>query len=306
MAERALSVSVVIPHLNAPEALAKCLDGILAGTCVPDEILVVDNGTKDMPDAVCERDARIRLLRETEPGPGPARNTGSAAACGDILAFIDCDCVPDEKWLAVAMREMAREGAAILGGAVEVLPRDPARRSALESYEAQFAYRMDRYVAEQGFTGTGNMVVRRDVFVAVGPFAGITVAEDRDWGHRARSMGYTLRYCGEMVVYHPARRCFAQLAAKWDRQLAHDYNAARKRAGGRLRFALKGVLLLASPIAEIPSVIGSPRLTGGREWLGAFAVLTRIRWHRAWTMARLVAGADPGRLTKAWNQSGTK
>ena len=77
--------------------------------------------------------------------------------------------------------------------------------TALEAYESVFAYRFKLYIEEHGFSGTGNLVVRRADFKTIGPFRGIEVAEDIDWGQRARAAGYTFVYVPEMIVFHPAR-----------------------------------------------------------------------------------------------------
>lgn len=306
LSEAPLKISVVIPHLNAPENLATCLASLKAGARVPDEIIVVDNGSDMLPEDACAGDPRVTLLQELEAGPGPARNKGSAAARGDVLAFIDCDCVADAHWLAVAEREMLRGDRAVLGGAVIVRPKIAARRTALEAYEAEYSFRNDLYVARQGFAATCNMIVQYDIFERVGSFAGIEIAEDRDWGQRAGAQGHAVEYCNDMIVYHPTRESFSELAVKWDRQLAHDYHAAKARRGGRWRFALKALALLASPVVELPRIAMSKRLQGAGERIGAFAVLSRIRWHRAWTMLRLLAGADPEHLTRAWGAAQKK
>ncbi|MFN3847563.1 MAG: glycosyltransferase [Paracoccaceae bacterium] len=162
---------------------------------------------------------------------------------------------------------------------------------------------MDRYIAEQGFTGTGNLVVRRAVLDDVGPFAGLAVAEDRDWGHRATARGHAIRYVAAMRVYHPARADFAGLFAKWDRQLGHDYTAART-AGlrGRLKWAAKTAAMGISPVAELPRILGSDRISGLRSRLLAFWGLTRIRLHRMHRMAWLIAGGNPDTLSGRWNR----
>ena len=43
-------ISVVIPHLNQPEFLARCLASLAAGTRPPDEVIVVDNGSHELPE----------------------------------------------------------------------------------------------------------------------------------------------------------------------------------------------------------------------------------------------------------------
>ncbi len=295
-------ISVVIPHLNQPDHLRRCLASILAGKLVPDEIIVVDNGSREMPFAVCDAFPGIILLAEPKPGPGPARNTGVAASSGDILAFIDADCLADPLWLSTARDAMADPAAQILGGDVRIAYANPSRLTALEAYESIYAYRMDRYIAREGFTGTGNLVVRRPVLDQVGPFAGLEVAEDRDWGQRATRAGHRIRYVAGMKVYHPARPNFRDLAVKWERSTAHDFVKAGQRKGGRLRFLIKTLAMPLSPLAEIPRLLASDRLSGLGNKARAFLCLVRIRLHRARIMARLLTGTDPASYSGAWNR----
>lgn len=298
-----LRVSVVIPHLNQPEALAHCLASLRNGRRVPDEVIVVDNGSTALPDRICAAYG-ARLLSEATPGPGPARNAGAAAATGEIVAFIDADCIADRDWLAVMAERFATDPAAqILGGAVHIACGDPGRPTALEAYESVFSFRMDLYLRDKGFTGTGNLGLRAPVLAAVGPFAGLDVAEDRDWCHRATAAGHGIHHVPAMIVLHPARPGFAELAAKHDRALAHDFAAVG--AGGvpaRLRWAAKAVALPLSPLAELPQILTTTRLTGPRARLLAFAMLLRVRSHRSWRMLRLLAGQDPAALAGRWNR----
>jgi glycosyltransferase involved in cell wall biosynthesis len=301
LSERAY-ISVVVPHLNQPEMLARCLRSLVKGSRRPDEIVVVDNGSRDMPGKVCADFDGVRLLQELTPGPGPARNRGIAESKGDILAFIDADCLADPDWLKEAEAAMRGPDAQILGGDVRIAYVDPSRLTMLEAYESIYAYRMDRYIAREGFTGTGNLVVRRDVLEAVGPFAGLSVAEDRDWGQRATGMGYRIRYVPSMKVYHPARDDFAQLTKKWDRHMAHDFSAAAETRGGKLRFLIKTLAMAPSAFVEFPRVLFSDRVSGLRSRFLAFAGLVRIRFYRAAKMVWLLAGGDPARLSGAWNR----
>lgn len=296
-------ISVVIPHLNQRDMLDRCLASMAQGTRQPDEIVVVDNGSHELPAAVCRRHPGVRLLSESTPGPGPARNTGVAATDGDVVAFIDADCLADAGWIASVETAFRDPAAAVLGGDVRIAYATPERLTALEAYESIYAYRMDLYIRRDGYTGTGNLAVRRDVLDAVGPFAGIGVAEDRDWGQRATAAGFDLRYVPSMRVYHPARPTFAELARKWDRHLAHFYADAVARPRGRLRWAVRTVAVALSPLGEIPQVVRSDRLSSRRDRVRAFGVVVRIRIYRARVMTWLLLGGDPGRLTGAWNQT---
>lgn len=295
-------ISVVIPHLNQPVLLDLCLRSLHQGVRRPDEIIVVDNGSAIGPEAVCETYPGVRLFLEPEPGPGPARNKGIAESSGDILAFIDADCLADPDWLAEAERRMRDPDAQILGGDVRISCADPARMTMLEAYESIFAFRMDRYIAREGFTGTGNLVVRRSAILDVGPFAGLSIAEDRDWGQRATRMGYRIRYVAGMKAYHPARQTFSEMWKKWDRHSAHDYVAARQQPAGRLRFLAKTLAMALSPLAEIPRILASDRISGVRSRVLAFAGLVRIRLYRTGVMLRLLAGSASTDLSGAWNR----
>lgn len=274
----------------------------MSGSLQPDEIIVVDNGSSIAPTAVCGTFPSVRLLSEPCPGPGPARNTGIAASHGEVLAFIDADCIADRDWLATAQAEMADPAAAILGGDVRIACVDPTRLTILEAYENIYAYRMDRYIAREGFTGTGNLVVRRNIFDDVGPFAGLSVAEDRDWGQRATARGHKIRYVARMRVYHPARADFAGLYQKWDRHTAHDFISAKTHRGGRLKFAAKTLAMGLSPLAEVPRIVGSDRVSGLRSRVLAWVGLLRIRLYRTRVMLWLIFGGDPARLSGAWNR----
>ncbi len=297
-------ITVIVPHLNQPEKLELCLKSLASGSLIADEIIVVDNGSESMPRSVCDNYPNVELMQELEPGPGPARNRGISVAKGEILAFIDADCVADPAWLQSARMRIA-QGAEILGGDVRILHRVSGQPDIWEAYESEFAYRMEHYIRQQGFTGTGNLVVRATVMAEVGPFAGIGMAEDRDWGQRATSLGHKIDWVPEMVVYHPAREDFSELARKWDRHVAHDFVLFAARPMGRLKWATRSLLMIASPFASIPRIMRSKRIEGGGfSKLKAFMGLIRVRLYRARRMLGVLLFADKtgGGLENRWRE----
>ena len=294
-------ISVVIPHMNQPAELDRCLLALVPqAQSAGAEIIVIDNGSAEMPTAVVDRHPGVTLSREAEPGPGPARNHGVGLARGDVLAFIDADCVPSEGWLVAIGRAIGRD-AEILGGDVRILHRDFARPTIWEAYESEFGYRMEHYIKRQGFTGTGNLAVTRRVLDEVGPFAGIGVAEDRDWGQRARARGQRIAWVPDMVAYHPARQSFGELARKWDRHTAHDFDIYRARRFGRVLWAGRTAAMAVSPAASLPRVLRSDRIGGGMAGkLRALGGLTAIRAYRARRMAELVFAPSGEHLQAKW------
>lgn len=297
-------ISVVIPHFNQPEYLRTCLTTLDAQRGDPHavEIIVVDNGSHISPDQICAAFAGVRLLGEDAPGPGPARNRGAAAASGDIIAFIDADCFAHEGWLAAIKKAFSDPETNIIGGDVQVGRLDPARPTFLELYEGIYAYRNDQYIA-RGFSGTGNLAVRAEVLRSVGPFAGISVAEDRDWGRRATKMGYKINYAQDMIVYHPARRSFADLKGKWDRHISHEYQAVSAKRLGTLRWLARSVAIAGSPLFELGTILRTPRLSGARERSMAWLCLIRIRLYRAYAMIRHALNANARSARNDWTRS---
>lgn len=258
-------ISVIVPHLNQEEQLASGLAALHAqeGVRREVEIIVVDNGSRRLPEAVCAAWPGVRLASEPVPGPGPARNRGAGLARGELLAFIDADCLAHGRWLAAIEAAFEDPATTIIGGDVRVGYADPARPTALECYENIYAYRNRAYIAE-GYSGTGNLATRPEVLARVGPFAGIEIAEDRDWGFRAGALGYRIVYVPDMIVWHPARKDFAELARKWDRHIAHSHAEITAKPFGLLRWLGRAVAVAGSPLFEIPRVLTSPRISGAR------------------------------------------
>jgi cellulose synthase/poly-beta-1,6-N-acetylglucosamine synthase-like glycosyltransferase len=298
-------ISVIIPHLNEPDDLRRCLEALAGerGHGIGFEIIVVDNGSAVSPEAVTERFPGVRLEHQPVPGPGPARNRGAEVARADLLAFIDADCVAQPGWIAAIARFMDDHPEVdFVGGDIRILPAVPDRLTAIEAYEAIYSYRTRRYVERDGFAATGNMAVRRAVFEAVGPFGGIGTMEDTEWGQRATAAGHRSAYLAEARVATPSCRAFGELARRWDRHVAHEFGQLDHGRAGLLRWLLKAAVIAASPVGEIPTVLASDRVSGlGRRWL-AWTCLWRCRLYRARRMLGLAWHDNAAAMVDMWNR----
>jgi glycosyltransferase involved in cell wall biosynthesis len=283
-------ISVIIPHLNQPRELEACLDSLHSQTLERSafEVIVVDNGSTSLPQSVIDRYPGTQLLQELTAGPGPARNHGAKAASADILAFTDSDCRAHPAWLNSALTTLkAAPQQTILGGDVRIWRGPDAAMTALEAYESVFAYRFKLYIEQHGFCGTGNLVVYKKDFDRIGPFRGIDVAEDIEWGQRARSAGYTFRYVSGMIVFHPARRSLRELLTKWDRHIQHAVNAGGKNGTWQARWVFRALAVLLSPAVDWNKVVASDRIEGVLPRIKAILVLIAVRWYRAFKMIHL-------------------
>ena len=88
-----MKVSIVIPLFNKASYVERALDSIRGQTFNDFEVIVVDDGSTDAGASVVARysDSRVRLITQSNAGPGPARNAGIAEAIGDLVAFLDAD-----------------------------------------------------------------------------------------------------------------------------------------------------------------------------------------------------------------------
>jgi glycosyltransferase involved in cell wall biosynthesis len=96
-------VSVVRPPDNCGRCIGDAIDSILAQTRVPDQIIIVNDGSADNTADVVGlyRDPRIVYLEQKNGGISSARNRGLSVATGDYIGFLDAD----DRWLPTMLEK---------------------------------------------------------------------------------------------------------------------------------------------------------------------------------------------------------
>ena len=88
-------ISVIVPVYNVEKYLPQCLDSIKNQTYTNLEIILVDDGSTDSSESICEdyakSDSRIKLYHKENGGLSDARNYGIERASGQYFTFIDSD-----------------------------------------------------------------------------------------------------------------------------------------------------------------------------------------------------------------------
>lgn len=88
-------ISVIVPVYNTKQYICDCVKSVLKQTYRDFEVILVDDGSWDGSENICERlctvDKRIRLIHQKHSGVSAARNTGIKAAKGKYLFFLDSD-----------------------------------------------------------------------------------------------------------------------------------------------------------------------------------------------------------------------
>lgn len=100
-------VAVVIPTFNYARFLQPALDSVFAQTVAPSEVIVVDDGSDDCPEAVLAAHPGVRFIRQPHLGLGAARNTGWRAATSEFVMFLDADDRLRPEAIAVNLEQFA-------------------------------------------------------------------------------------------------------------------------------------------------------------------------------------------------------
>ncbi|MEP5758155.1 MAG: glycosyltransferase [Litoreibacter sp.] len=295
-----MKISVIIPHLNQRGYLLRCIEALTLQINPPSwEAIVVDNGSRVLPNLEKFASKNIFIRHEERRGPGYARNTGVSSATGNILAFTDSDCVPALDWLASIKLAFDNPNTFIIGGEMNVQKSPDARCQLHLPYEKVYSFR-NRLHVEEGYSSTGNMAVRREVFETVGRFGGIDIAEDRNWGLRATSMGITVSFREEIRVAHHARASYRELQLKWYRHVEHERAEWTSNSRSIATWLFKAFLLPISPLFEIVTLLTTDKLSGAGERFLALMYLIKIRVFRAYVMFALVFNKSKTDVRKFW------
>jgi glycosyltransferase involved in cell wall biosynthesis len=218
-----MKITVAIPCYNGAAFLGRTLESVLAQTCAPHQILVVDDGSTDNSRDVARRYPVTVLEHAGNLGLAAARNTALAAANGDVLLYVDVDALaaPDLLEQVVHGYAVGGEGVSGVGGqGVEVNIRTVADR-------------WRRAHASQGYGTRARLVpflyglcmsYRVEVLRWVGGFNPVyrANAEDMDLGLRLTSAGRRLLYWPKARVFHQRQDDLASLR----RTMMNWYRAA--------------------------------------------------------------------------------
>lgn len=254
------TVSVIMPTYNYARYVAGALESVLAQTRPPHEVIVVDDGSTDAtPEILAAFGSRIRVIRQQNQGGAASRNTGAAAATGDLLAFIDSD----DRWMPAKLeRQVARflEDPA-LGlvhcGVLEIDAAGRPLRRVTRGAEGWITEKLLLFREPVILGGSSGMVVPRAVFEEVGGIdARLFNNDDWDLWYRI-GLRYRVGFIPELLVQY--RRHSGSLSGNiprieqgvlriYDKAFAEAPPAIqrlRRRAYGNLHIGIAGFYLRA-------------------------------------------------------------
>ncbi|MEO5951804.1 MAG: glycosyltransferase family 2 protein [Chloroflexia bacterium] len=220
------SVSVVVPTMDRPELLRRCVQSVLRGERSPDRLVICDQSRDTSTEQFAQELARdyqlIEYVRMERPHASQARNAGFYVSSTTLVAFIDDDCIAGSRWLSalVGRYETAsnlEKVSAVCGSVLPIRNHDSSGKVPVSSRTSSRLRFFRRDATGQAFRGWapwdagtgGNMLSPRSALLGIGgfddrlgpgSFAG--AAEDIDLLYRLSRVG-TLVYEPEAPVYHP-------------------------------------------------------------------------------------------------------
>jgi glycosyltransferase involved in cell wall biosynthesis len=251
-------VSVIIPNLHSP-IVDRTLESLQRQTYRPAGVEVIVVGMDKY--GIVHEDALVHHHRTEHPtSPAVARNLGIKAAHGEVLCFIDADCVADPNWLAALTKRYADPSVHIVGGAVD-FTRDNYW-SLADNVSMFHDYMVDSPGRRRNQLPTLNLSARRKVFDKVGLFDERyprPAGEDADLTIRMRKAGFVLHFEPRAVVHHhPLRGRPADL-------LRHSFYQGRYSTKVDPRYAAQEGL--PWPLrTRVGLILCMPLLAAGATW----------------------------------------
>lgn len=178
-----MKFSVIVPFLNEEEHLLACIEALRSQDYASSdyELLFVDNGSTDASASIVKDTPMLCYLLEPRQDAYIARNVGAAQARGEILVFIDADCIPKADLLQRYAEAFDDSNVEVAFGRLS-FPKD--KSVALQFYEGYNRAKMELMASslprESCYGHAGNMAIRRDTFWELGGFSLMPIVGDAD------------------------------------------------------------------------------------------------------------------------------
>jgi len=193
-------ITAYTPAYNVSEYLARTIEGLISQTHPFDEILVIDDGSRDNSAEIASRYPQVTLIRHPfNKGLAAARNTAMRAARNDLVASVDADVVAAPNWIATLLPHMADPKVAGAGGfLVEGVQKTLADRWRRARMAQEWG---PNYIRNPRFLYGSNNILRKSAVLEAGGYNESlrTCGEDPDLAARLTARGWDL-------IYDPAAR----------------------------------------------------------------------------------------------------
>lgn len=196
-----MTVSVIIPNLHSPH-LGDVLTALAQQSQPPDQVIVVGQDRFGF----AAQHPHVQWINTPRPvPPALARNIGIAHARGDLLAFLDADCVPAPDWLATLCLHATQHPA--VGGGIRIGSSNETFWQRCDNIAIMGSFLETAPAGQRTFLLTANLLLWRQVLTEIGLFdEQLISAEDADLSFRLRQHSYPLWFAPDARAQHRTGR----------------------------------------------------------------------------------------------------
>lgn len=207
-----MSISVIIPTYNGAHKIINALASLEDQTLVPDEVIVVvDGSTDDTVERLKQRAFNFpsfQIIEQKNGGRSKSRNRGALEAAGSLLIFLDDDMVAGKELVAIHHKHNLNHPGSILTGS----QLTPHSENDFENFKASLSRRWENDLnadhnkplpLKHVFLTAANFSVSKNVFNALNGFdERLTDGEDFDLAFRAVKNNIELYFDNHAEAYH--------------------------------------------------------------------------------------------------------
>ncbi len=166
-----IDISIVIPAKNEEEFLKLCIENIIkAVSKYKFEIIVVDNESDDNTSKIAEIYG-CRVVQNEKRGAASSRNIGASIAEGEFVAFIDADCIIEEKWFEYTKEHFQNQKVVAVGTKASINFNNATWVERTVFYlNNRKSSNISKKAAKVRWIGTSNMLIKKIYFDEVGGF----------------------------------------------------------------------------------------------------------------------------------------
>lgn len=252
-------ISIIVPIYNGLKYFDSFIGSYMAMSgkeSILHEVIIVDNASIDnfklkLLEAIADKELKNwHYFSYTEKQSSyAARNYGVAVSKGDILAFVDIDCVFTDNWL-IEVDKYQKNRDLYVAGDVKLYSQD-ARPNIFEAYDFTASFQLERY-KKRKVGITANLVVPKEVYLKVDGFDEVVSGGDIAFCRKCQACHFTYIFDSNLLVTHPARKSYSDVVQKMKRVSIGQAKYIKSKKSTYVLFSvLKNIIGMIFPLRQI-------------------------------------------------------
>lgn len=215
-----MKLTIIITTCNRISEANTCIKSVLNQKLLPDEIIIVDNSSKSntllvkemIKDFRTHTEIKIFYYREKNKGSAYCRNLGIKKSHGEILGFLDDDCVVNNRWISTLIDVVRRNKTSIIVGkniygfrknVLSFVQFYRAKRIFIDTMYIKKNIRFCEYIDTKNFVISKYIINKYNLlFDESSGFCKYSSCEDLDLSIRARINKVRIIYCAKLIAFH--------------------------------------------------------------------------------------------------------